>query len=294
MRIAVVGPGSVGCFFAAQLAASGHDVVACARRPFERYIVESKTVPVDTPANVLVDPGGIDRHVDVVIVAVKGHHTATAAPWLAALCDVNTVVVVAQNGLEGEERVRPYVGDATVLPAVVYCESELLAPGRTVHRSTGFLHLPDTPAAHRVAALNSDAGAWFRPTPDYPTELWRKLGANVCLNGVLALTRRTRRVLADPAVADVAVALLEECWTVGALEGAAVSPGDARGLVEAMATRGRDGGSSTLYDRLAGRPTEHDAIYGTFIRAARRHGVATPVTDVVHALLAGGDPEEPG
>ncbi len=227
--------------------------------------------------------------VDVVIVAVKSHHTSGVSEWLARLCTPSTIVVVAQNGLEGEDRVRPYVGDASVLASVVYCETELIAPGHTVHRSTGYLYLPDVPDAYRLASLNSETFVWFRPTPDYVTELWRKLGSNVAMNGLLAITRRTRRVLGEPGVGEIAVAMLRECWTVAALEGANLSPDDAERLVDAMAFRSNDGGSSTLYDRLAGRPTEHDAIYGSFIRAAARHGVLTPVCQIIQALLAAGD-----
>lgn len=288
MRIAVVGPGSVGCFFAAQLTAAGHEVISCARRPFDTYVVDSATVPMRAPANVITDPA-LASPVDVVIVAVKSHHTSSVSEWLARLCTPSTIVVVAQNGLEGEDRVRPYVGDASVLASVVYCETELIAPGHTVHRSTGFLYLPDTADAHRLATLNSDSFKWFRPTPDYVTELWRKLGSNISMNGLLAITRRTRRVLGEPGVGEIAVAMLRECWTVAALEGAALSPDAAEQLVHAMALRSNDGGSSTLYDRLAGRPTEHDAIYGSFIRAAARHGVPTPVCQMVQALLAAGD-----
>ena len=288
MRIAVVGPGAVGCFFAAQLTAAGHEVISCARRPFDTYVVESETVPMRAPATVVTDPSAVGP-VDVVIVAVKSHHTESAGDWLRRLCTASTVVVVAQNGLEGEDRVRPFVGDASVLASVVYCETELVAPGHTVHRSTGFLYLPDSVAAHRLAPLNSDAFAWFRPTPDYVTELWRKLGSNVAMNGPLAITRRTRRVLGEPGVGEIAVAMLRECWTVAALEGANLHPDDAERLVHAMAYRSNDGGSSTLYDRLAGRPTEHDAIYGSFIRAAARWGVPTPMCETIRALLAAGD-----
>jgi 2-dehydropantoate 2-reductase len=288
VRIAVVGPGSVGCFFAAQMTAAGHDVVACARRPFDTYIVDSATVPMRAPAHVITDPA-LATPVDVVIVAVKSHHTESASEWLRQLCTPSTIVVVAQNGLEGAERVRPYVGDASVLASVVYCETELIAPGHTVHRSTGFLYLPDTDDAHRLAALNTDPFKWFRPSPSYVTELWRKLGSNVAMNGLLAITRRTRRVLTEPGVYAISVAMLRECWTVAALEGASLGPDDAEALVEAMAYRSNDGGSSTLYDRLAGRPTEHDAIYGSLVRAADRHGVPTPVTQMIRALLAAGD-----
>ena len=49
-------------------------------------------------------------------------------------------------------------------------------------------------------------------------------------------------------------------------------------------------GTSMLFDRRAGRPLEHEALTGTLVAAARRHGVATPANDAVLALLEGLSP----
>jgi 2-dehydropantoate 2-reductase len=103
-EIAVVGPGAVGTFFAAHLAAAGRDVVSCARRPFERYIVESKQLPVEAPAVVLTDPADVEGPVPWVLVGVKAHQTAGAAGWLGRLCGRDTTVVAIQNGVEAVER----------------------------------------------------------------------------------------------------------------------------------------------------------------------------------------------
>jgi 2-dehydropantoate 2-reductase len=152
-RIAVVGPGSVGTFFAAHLAAAGNDVVACARRPFREYVVDSPESPVRAPAHVVTDPVELAGPADWVLVTVKAHHTDGAAPWLRQLCRASTKVVVIQNGVEGAERVAPHAGDAEVVPAVVYCGAELLEPGHIAHRQDGTLILPDTPTAHQVVEL---------------------------------------------------------------------------------------------------------------------------------------------
>jgi 2-dehydropantoate 2-reductase len=47
-----------------------------------------------------------------------------------------------------------------------------------------------------------------------------------------------------------------------------------------------------LYDRRAGRPTEHDAIYGAVVRAARRLGLDAPLARAMQTLLAAGDPAD--
>jgi len=126
-RVAIVGPGSVGCFFAAHLATSKHSVVACARRPFERYVVESPESPTESAATVVTAPEMLEgTPFDWVLVGVKAHQTASASTWLERACGPDTTVVALQNGVEAVERLRPFVDGAQVLASVVYCGAELL------------------------------------------------------------------------------------------------------------------------------------------------------------------------
>ncbi len=285
----MVGPGSVGACFAAHLIAVGHDVVSCARRPFDRYEIESKEVPVSVAARVLTDPAEVTGPVDVVFVGVKAHQTAGAAGWFANLCGPQTTVVVVQNGIEGEERLTPYANGGTVVPAVVYCGAELLSPGHVAHASRLELFLPDTPAAHAAAALFDGTPAKVVATPDYLTESWRKLGLNVVVNGLTALTQRTIDVLARPDLAEVARAILAECWTLAEADGAKLNAAAADPVVNQL-MKAPGGGTSMYYDRRDGRPTEHDALYGAVVRAGQRLGIPTPMNAAIGAIVSAGDP----
>lgn len=291
-RLAVVGPGSVGTYFAAQLAAAGHDVLACARRPFSEYVVESRTAPVRMPARVVTDPGALGdaAPLDGVLLCVKAYQTRDAAPWLARLCGEGTVLVVVQNGTEGAERAAPFAGGATVVPSVVYCGAELLEPGHIVHYAAENLIVPATRHTETMVPWFEGVAATLTRADDYATPAWRKLGANVVANGITALTMRPLAVLADPAIASVARRLLTECWAVARAEGASLGPDDVDAFVSAVSGR-PSGGTSMLYDRRAGRPTEHDALYGAVVRAAARHGIDVPLHETFLALLAAGDPD---
>ena len=288
-RIAVVGPGAVGTFYAAQLSVAGRNVVACGRRPFDRYIVESDAVPVDDPAVALTDPAdlgaaGFDGPVDLVIVTVKTFQTAGAASWLDALCGSDTIVAGAQNGVEEVERLTPYVNGAAVVPCVVYCGSELIAPGHIRHAQHGIMIVPDDDVTRRVGPIFDGSAARWQPEADFLAATWRKLGINVMANGVTALTRRTMDVLATEPVDVVARGLLRECLTVARAGGVDVDPAEAD---EFDLTVLPQYGTSMYYDIMADRATEFDALHGAVLRAGARYGIDTPVTRVVHALLAG-------
>jgi 2-dehydropantoate 2-reductase len=287
-RVAVIGAGSVGGYFAAHLATAGLDVIACVRRTFDRYIVESDKRPVDHPAISVADPAHVHGTVDWVLLAVKAHQTAATTQWLEALCGPRTVVVALQNGLEAEDRISPLIPEAEVVPSVVYCSTELVAPGHIRHVSNGYLLVPDRPSMQRFAAVTSTAGPVVRVVDDYVSQAWRKLIINALVNGPGALTAATFNVYAQPAMARFGHRLIAELVGVAVAEGAKLSSGEFTPLIDYFATA-QSGPSSMQQDRAAGRPTEHDAIYGCIVRAAERHGLDVPLTDSLHALVAAGD-----
>ena len=70
------------------------------------------------------------------------------------------------------------------------------------------------------------------------------------------------------------------------LLGCGFTTGFGAATIDRMVAMPEGAGSSMLFDRLAGRALEHDALYGAAARAGHRHGIPTPTTDAVGALLA--------
>lgn len=285
-RIAVVGAGGVGGVFSAHLSAV-HDVVACVRRPFTEYNVESSELPFTGPATAATSPDELpwSDPADIVLVSLKAQHTDGAAAWFEPLCGPDTLVVTLQNGIEGRERLAPYANGATVRAAVVYCGAELVAPGHIRHSSQARLIVPDDEPGAALAAVCEHTPLTIDPSPKFARSAWVKLGINSVANGLTALTRRPMGVLADPGVARMGRELLTECWTTGVAEGVALDVDRIPDMVASMG--GSPGGrTSMLQDVEAGRPTEHDAIHGAVLRSAERTGTEVPTTQLVHDLLA--------
>ena len=289
--MAVVGAGSVGGVFAAHLSAV-HDVVACVRRPFDRWRIESKDIPFEGPAQVATDPGQLpwDQPADAVLVALKAQHTDGAAGWFAPLCGPETLVVSVQNGIEGVERLSPLAPSSTVIPGVVYCGAELLGPGHVAHSAMARLIVPDGPAGHRAAELAEGTPLDIEPSAGALTAAWVKLGLNSVANGLTALTLKPMGVTADPGIRAIGEQLLTECWTIGRAAGAELDLSGIPKTLQGM-SRNRGGRTSMQQDREAGRPTEHDAIHGAIIRKGVEYGIPTPFTRIVHDLLAACGPD---
>jgi 2-dehydropantoate 2-reductase len=274
-RVAVVGPGAIG---AAMAAAVDAELILCGRTPRERLIVDGKVVP----GPVLVDPAAVPWHADVVLLAVKAHQTASAAPWLRALCREGTIVVVLQNGVEQRELVAPLVPVAVVvLPAVVWLPAEVVEPGVVRTRGSARLILPAEPAAREVAALLPGVEL----AEDFVTQAWRKLTVNA-IAGLMVLAGQRAAMFRRPEIASLARALALETLAVARAEGADLPDAAADELLRWYADLPDDAGTSMLADRDAGRPLEWDARNGVVARLGRRHGLPTPVSDVVVPLLA--------
>jgi len=217
------------------------------------------------------------------MLAVKAHQTEGAAGWLTALCGRETTVAVLQNGIDHVERVAPLAGEAEVLPVVNWCPVELDGGGRVRQRAALKLAVPDGPAGTALARLLG-AGAEVTVGGDYAREAWRKLCANA-VAGVMAVASRPAAVFGLEDVREVSRSLARECAAVARAEGVSMTDEDADEVVAWVVALPPDSGSSILADRRAGRALEWEARNGVIGRLGRRHGVPTPVSDTVAALL---------
>ncbi|TCO45032.1 2-dehydropantoate 2-reductase [Kribbella antiqua] len=284
--VTVIGAGAMGVLFGASLAQSGHRVTICAGRPIDRMELVDGDSAEAFPVHHVMDPADLSPSA-LVVLAVKAHHTVAVGDWLTAATKDGSPVLVAQNGIEHGDRVRPFVGDAPVIPAVVFAPVERTAPGRAIaRRSAGpDLCMPDNPVARRVATLLSEGGLRPRLEADFTTAAWTKLLTNLVSNSITALTGRRTEVVRDPAIACYARELVTEAASVARAAGAAIPEQNALQIVDWLQALPEGSTTSMLTDRTAGRPLEHDAISGAILRAADGHGIETPRIRTLHALL---------
>jgi 2-dehydropantoate 2-reductase len=145
--------------------------------------------------------------------------------------------------------------------------------------------VPDDDAGREAMALFAGSSVDIEAVADFPTAAWEKLLYNVIANPLTALTGRPLEILADPAMAAVGLDLALETVEVARAEKTALTPLDAR--VALAWLQGLSGAtpSSMLQDRLAGRAMEHQGLLGPVVTLGQRHGVPTPLTSAMLALL---------
>lgn len=262
---------------------SGHDVTVCVRTPISSLKVERGDEVRTLAISLASTPSGLGP-ADVVFVATKVVDNPSLAPWLSVLCSSSTVVAAVQNGLDHEAHLSPYVPAGRIVPVLAYLAAERLSPGRVRWMAGDRLVVPAVEAP-AISSAVAAGGLMVRGSSDMLSACWRKLLANVVANPLTALTMRRTDVMREPPIADLARGLLQEAVEVGRASGATLDDSLIDQIVSGTAQYGDATGSSMLYDRLAGRPLEHQFLTGEIVRRGQALGVPVPLNTAVLALL---------
>ncbi|QGQ17950.1 2-dehydropantoate 2-reductase [Cellulomonas sp. JZ18] len=287
--VAVLGPGGIGGLVAALVARAGHRVVVLAGDATVDVLRRDGlhlTSAALGDAHVSVEADTELREpADVCVVTVK----QGALPDALRRVDADAVrgtVVPLLNGVEHMTALREHFPAETVVAGVIRAESTRVAPGRVVHGSP----FADVDLASRTAspdrleavrAVLADAGLGVRVRDDEDAVLWGKLAV---LAPFALLTTRYAAPIGEVRTRhrDELVALVREVAAVSVASGGPDTTQSALTFYDAFPAGSR---SSMQRDAEAGRPLELDAVGGAVVRAARRSGLAVPVTqELVRAL----------
>jgi 2-dehydropantoate 2-reductase len=286
-NIAVVGLGSIGGVVAGCLAkARRHRVVACVRKPIAELTLDGPDGTAKVPLPALTDPAKAEP-VDWVLLCTKTHQTEATAPWLARLCAPNTKVAVLQNGVDHVARVASLVKGATVVPVIVYFNGERIADDHVRLRQGADqdLLVADDEAGRAFAQLFDGTPIRVGLSDDFTTAAWRKLLINAIASPITALTLQRQAVLRRPDVKALCLDIVREAVAVARAEGAKLTSDEAEAALAMLFTFPLEAGTSMYFDRLAGRPLEHEAKTGAIVAAGERHGIPTPINSALLPLL---------
>jgi 2-dehydropantoate 2-reductase len=289
--IAVLGPGGVGGFLAAALARAGADVVVVAREPTAAAIAENgievRSVRLGDFTARPRAVASLTEPVEVLIVAPKA--TGLRAS-LARVAAVPGLVVPLLNGLDHMAVLRERFGAGRVAAGAIRIESTRTAPGVIEHTSP-FLRVDlaaDDAALHpgleALAARVRAAGISVEIGASEAQIMWAKLvrlNALACTTS--ALDKPVGFIRGDPEWRPILIACLDETAAVANADGAQIDPAAALAEVDAVHPELE---TSMQRDIAAGREPELDAIPGSVLRAAARHGLTCPTVERLVAIIA--------
>ncbi len=298
MKILVMGAGAIGAFYGAWLQRAGDEVYFCARgehlRALKEHGLEVKSVNGDFHIAVKAssDPREFAPY-ELILFCVKSQDTLSAARQLVGCLADGGAVLTLQNGVENEALLCEVFPREQVMGGNARVGAEITAPGKLLHTVGGNAEIGEldgrkTARAERIAESFRRAGVLGELTDDLLTIRWHKLMGNNGTNTVCTLGRcSVGAAISDPEGAALVRQLFLDVVRVGRAEGAKLSEEQAEKQLRQMSKYPNLNSirPSTLQDYEKGKRLEYDAITGAVLRAARKHSIAVPATETVHALL---------
>jgi 2-dehydropantoate 2-reductase len=293
LTVAVLGPGGVGGLIAGALDRAGGDDVLVVAHDATAEAIARRGLRVSSVllGDFVAHPRAVaqlDEDFDVLVVATKATGLQAA---LARVVVAPTLVLPLLNGLDHIALLRERFAPGSVLAGTIRVEADRPEPGVVVHTSR-FLRVdmacPDPARAaltRTLAGALEHAGVPARVLESEAQVMWSKL---VRLNALACTTSAYDKLLGEirctPALRADLVAAIEEASAVARAEGAGdADPATPLGELEAAHDTL---GSSMQRDIAAGREPELDAIPGSVLRAAARHGLACPTIERLVATIA--------
>ncbi len=288
MKIAIIGPGALGCLMAASLAEAGnevwlldHDVIRASRLSGRGLILEKggerRIINVKASAEASeIGP------VETTLLCVKSHDVASALKRSIPVLTSNTLLIAFQNGILHLDVLKNELGPANLAIGVTSLGSTLIGPGHVRHGGSGiprigFLESASNSFLDRSARVLTDAGIETRPVDNILDHVWTKLLINVGINGLTAILDCPNGALLDSrSVTERMTGAVREAFAVAEAKGIQVT-GDPLAMTKKVCKSTAGNISSMLQDVRKKRLTEIDAINGAIVEQGARLGIPTPI-----------------
>jgi 2-dehydropantoate 2-reductase len=295
MKILVVGPGAMGCLFAARLQKAGHPVTLldyikerAERITAQGIIVEGVTGEYTVKVPAL--SGELPSPPDLALICVKSYKTTEAGqtiePWVAP----RTTILSLQNGVGNIEILQRIFGSERVLGGVTAEGATLLGVGKIRHAGQGETVIGPAKGSEstvgKIVDAFNEAGFKTRSADNVNDLVWGKLIINVGINALTALTRLKNGRL--PHIAGTRLIMEEavkEAVSVAQAKNIRLPYPDPVGRVMEVCEATAGNVASMLQDVLKQKVTEIDFLNGAIVREGRSLGIPTPVNLTLTSLV---------
>ena len=295
MKIAVIGPGAMGCLFAGYLKKGGLDVTLLEQFEDRARGLSEQGVRIEgvrgehrVAVPVTLDAGSVGP-VGLVIVCVKAFHTEEALRQHRALVGDGTTVWSTQNGMGNYQAMAEVVSKDRIVGGSTTLGANELGPGHIHHAGEGDTFIGELDGSisarvEQIAGRLTGAGIKVAVRDDIQKIIFNKLIVNVGINALTAILKVRNGVLVEhQASKSLMEAAVSEAVRVAASQGITFDEAEVQERVKEVARRTAQNRSSMLQDMLAGRRTEIDYINGAVARLGDAP-VNRALCDLVRAL----------
>jgi 2-dehydropantoate 2-reductase len=295
MQFLIIGPGAMGCLFAARLKNAGFDVTLLDHNTERAELINQQGIMVEGvsgeyTAHVPVTVDGDLTGFDFALVCVKSNRTRFIAETLQGKLSPETFIVTLQNGIGNLEILEDVFGKGRVLGGVTAEGATMLGWGRIKHAGVGATVIgpkrkTDDPCERLANALNK-SGFKAETSENVEGLLWGKLVINAGINALTAITRmKNGRLPEIKGTSAIMEDLVNEAVAVSKGKNISLPYEDPLGRVVQVCRNTAGNVSSMLQDVLNKKETEIDFINGAVVREGKALGIPTPVNRTVTALV---------
>lgn len=305
MKILIFGLGALGTVYACFLKEKGHRVIGLSRKPVQEAVREKgvRVTGIWGEHHAMLDDvvTGVDKisgsDFDLVIVTVKSYDTEKVAAEIAKVLSPDTYVVLAQNGYGNFEAAAKHILEDRLILGRVIFGAETTGPGAskvTVIADDVILGSPknliDYYKMEKFASIFREAGIPTRFSKQVMKYIWGKIIYNSALNSMGAILEVNYGKLAEveysrnlmESVIKEIFALLEK---IGQETPWPNPEAYIKDFYEKLIPATASHHPSMLQDIQRGRRTEIDALNGAVVEMGKKHGVSTPINDIIVSLV---------
>ena len=298
-HVVIIGPGAMGCLYAALLSRSpdvhisllDHRPQRAAQIQQQGVVLEGAEETHTVPVRCSADPHDFPV-ANLLIVLTKAYDTEAAIRRASSLVGPATGVLTLQNGLGNYQTLQQRVPEEQVLAGTTSSGATLLGLGHIREAGVGEIVLGspvgNTQLAYEAAAIFKSASQTVKINDDVDAVLWRKALINCAINPLTALTRRRNGELLEiRPLRELMAQVAQEVYAVASAAGIDLGQYSRAEAVEQVCRTTATNRSSMLQDILAGRRTEVDYLNGAVAQVAGEHGTGAPLCNCLAALVRG-------
>ena len=294
MKIAVVGPGALGCLIAGFLKERTKEDVWLYDRSVERadHIRKNsiKIEGISGSHQVKLNAAAAAKDIgvcDLIIFCVKSYSTEDACKEIKEIVGEKTYVLTLQNGIGNVQILNDYFGPDKVIAGITNHGATLLGIGHTRHAGKGDTIIGKSDGKlsgtlKEISGILTKAGFETKISKDIDSVIWSKLIINVGINALTAITRLNNGRLIEY---EESRALLrnavQEAVRIVKRKRIKLAYDDPIQKVESVCKATATNVSSMLQDVLNKKRTEIDFINGAIVRQGKALGIPVPVNEVL-------------
>jgi 2-dehydropantoate 2-reductase len=301
IKVAVLGAGAMGCLFGGLLAEKGLNVVLIDVWKDHVDAINKNGLKMDGQGGdrfikikATIDPKSLGT-VDVIIIMCKATALEQALSNAKNIIGDKTVLMSFQNGIGHEAIMQKIAGKDKVLGGTTTQASNILGPGNIKNHaslpswigeyeggmSDRVKDLAETFTAHGLETIASD---------NVKKKKWMKLFALTAIGPLSAIfdMHHTELYITNKEsklARELGKQIILETRKVAQADGVEVSENECLEMFQKILDSNQTNKSSMAFDIQYKRKSEIDFINGSVSKIGKKHGVPTPLNDMLYKII---------